>query len=124
VQTLRLHRRGFSWIAFVALLALTFGPTLSRGLAVARDGSAWVEVCTWQSSKSATDRAKGERPVSVHLDHCALCGLAGQAVLPSSVAAMSAPIHPRVVQRPAALQAAPPMVWPLPPSRAPPTLHA
>jgi len=71
-------------------------PTVSRWLAAAQGGSAWAEICTPQGPKQwAVGKAEQPQPaqgMTLHLDHCALCGLAGQAMAPPPVVAVAMPV--------------------------------
>jgi hypothetical protein len=129
VHSLRHHRHVLAWIAFLAIFALALAPTVSRWLAAAQGGSAWAEICTQQGPKqSAAGEGEQTRPaqgVAVHLDHCALCGLAGQAMAPSPIGAAAAVVKPLADQPTLFLQAPRPLfAWAAAQARAPPVGRA
>ncbi|MFZ5549262.1 MAG: DUF2946 domain-containing protein [Pseudomonadota bacterium] len=81
----RQHLRRASILAWLALIALVFVPTVSRLLAHGTGDSSWVEVCTPQGMKQVAFADDGggtplpDLPAMTHLDHCPLCGLGGSA---------------------------------------------
>jgi hypothetical protein len=131
VQALRHHRRRFSWFALIAIFALALVPTVSRWLAAEQGGSAWAEICTPQGMKSLLAAASGdEQPVpakvaGIHLDHCALCGLAAQGAAPPTHVDTVA-LVPMLAERPTLFLHAPrPLfAWAAAQPRAPPIVRA
>ena len=127
VTALRLHIRPLTWIAFVAILALSLLPTLSHALAYtqAQGAGGWAEVCTPQGPKRVAVDAEGKLAQTVvdptadaagigvaHLTHCPLCALALDVPLlpPAAPLALAGPIG----------RCAPPAAF----LHAPRTLHA
>ena len=109
----------------MAIFAIALVPTVSRWLAAAQGGSAWAEICTPQGPKQlATGEAEQPQPaqgVTVHLDHCALCGLAGHAMAPSLVVASATLVKPLTEQPTLFLRAPRPLfAWAAAQARAPP----
>ncbi len=114
----------------MAIFAIALVPTVSRWLAAAQGGSAWAEVCTPQGPKQLAAVGDTEPPqpaqaAAVHLDHCALCGLAGQAMVPPPLVAAPTLIEP-LADRPALFLHAPrPLfAWAAAQARAPPFVRA
>ena len=129
VHSIRHHRHALAWIAFVAIFAIALVPTVSRWLAAAQGGSAWAEICTPQGPKAlAVGEAEQPQPaqsVTLHLDHCALCGLAGHAMAPPPMVAAATQVKPLTEQPALFLHAPRPLfAWAAAQARAPPSGQA
>lgn len=113
----------------MAIFAIALVPTVSRWLAAAQGGSAWAEICTPQGPKQlAVGDAEQPQPTqaaAMHLDHCALCGLAGQAMAPPPLVTAPTLIE-TLADRPALFLHAPrPLfAWAAAQARAPPFVRA
>lgn len=113
------RRRRTCWIAVLAILAMSWLPTVSHALALAYGPTAWAEVCTPKGLRLvpfAADRADDESPTApsaaVHLEHCPYC-------LPSGSALGMPPAWPGRLPL-AAIHDGPPLFS----IQAPPTLNA
>ena len=113
----RLVRQLTSWIALLAILAVTFMPTITQAMS----GSFGVEVC----SASKVD-GTAPAPAQGHhvLDHCPYCALHADLALPVLPPAGDAPVAVLFRELPAAFLAAPraSTTWSTAQSRAPPRL--
>jgi len=111
---LRTVRRLASWIALVALLAVTFMPTISSALSARGDG---VEICS-------ADAPPNSGPSNGHhvLEHCPYCGLHADLALPLLPPGAAAELPMRLRELPAAFLQAPRAsgVWSTSQPRAPP----
>ena len=77
MPTRRGHRTVSSWIALLAILVVTFAPSLTGMLSAAR-GLPWDEVCSAatpvEAAKSASTR--DDSPAAPHaFEHCPYCAL-------------------------------------------------
>lgn len=104
-----------SWIALLALLAVTFMPTITHALS-ARDG---VDICS-------ADSSRGSAPADPHhaLEHCPYCALHADLAAPPMPAAAAAPAMAAFRELPPAFLQAPRAtgVWSTSQPRAPPRL--
>lgn len=102
-----------SWIALLAIVAVTFMPTLTRLASAGLDG---VDVCTADDPRPAP--ADGGHA----LDHCPYCALHAELALPPVPPSASVRAAPRFRDVPPAFLAAPraTAIWSTAQSRAPP----
>ncbi len=68
----RLRRTAFSWIALLAILAVTFAPALSSAWSASR-GLPWDAVCSTVAKASSTTDGQPAAPHS--FEHCPYCAL-------------------------------------------------
>ena len=107
------------------MLAFALVPTVSRAMSFVQGDTACTEICTPQGLKVVA-LADGETaPVQAsghHLDHCALCGLAGDGAAPWPSPSVTMPLALAGTEVPRLfLQAAhTPFAWLSAPARAPP----
>ena len=76
MQQLRRHLRRFTWLALVAMLGLALAPSVSQALGTPQAFGLATDIC------SVVSKA-GEAPGSgggLHVEHCALCGVASHAI--------------------------------------------
>jgi len=109
------HRGIAGWIALLALLAVTFIPTITRGLSGFDLGS----VCSAESSRSS-QAPDGHS----NLDHCPYCALHADLALPIEPLTADSGLAAHFHELPEAFLQAPraTMVWSSAQSRAPPAL--
>lgn len=109
--TSREHLCRVSIVAWLAVVALVFMPTLSRLLAHGTGDSFWTEVCTPQGMRQVALADDGAPlpggPTMSHLDHCPLCGLGGVAPLLPPAAFAWLPLADQAEAMPPLFSAAP-----------------
>jgi len=112
----RVVRRLASWIALVAILAVTFMPTLTSALSLPVGG---VDVCSADASRTSPP-ADGHHTV----DHCPYCALHAQLALPPVPSSAAGAMALRFRELPAAFLRAPRATgtWSTSQARAPPVL--
>ena len=109
------HRRFASWIALLALLAVTFMPTITRGFSGIDLGS----ICSAESPRT------GQAPDGhANLDHCPYCALHADLALPIEPRTSDPGVAAAFLELPQAFLQAPraTAVWSSAQSRAPPSL--
>ncbi|WP_374674382.1 DUF2946 domain-containing protein [Ideonella sp.] len=134
-MVLHARLRRHAWIAFLAIVALACGPTVSRALAAQQllhqasaAPPAWAQICLHGAVVTAASLAVDgpEAPpaeAAPALDHCGLCALAGDLAGPPAPAVGTVPAPawrerpPRFLQAPHHLHA-----WAPAQARAPPVL--
>lgn len=92
MSTYRRYRRALTWIALLAMAALSLLPTLSHALASTGGPSPWNEICTAQGMTSMADAGSpgesGQKPSSDpslgKFEHCAFCGIGAGHLAPPS----------------------------------------
>jgi len=112
----RALRRFASWIALLAVVAVTFMPTFARLLSQGRDG---VDVCSADFPRSSAPADGGHA-----LDHCPYCALHADLALPPVPSADAARAAVRFRELPPEFLRAPRAngVWSTAQPRAPPFL--
>jgi len=125
VNTARRHPRLATWLALVAMAALTLLPTLTHALARAagQASAGYAEVCTPQGTKLVA-LAEGEQvPPSAgsHLEHCPYCAAGAALSLPAMAAALPTPVDRSGAPPPALRVPGPAAVWSHGRPRGPPT---
>lgn len=110
----------------MAILAIVVVPTLSRWWAAGQGGFTWADICSPLGLRAPgmADGAGGSAPampVVIHLDHCALCGIAAHMAPPPALVG-ALPVPSRWADRPPLfLQAPRPLfAWASAQPRAPP----
>jgi hypothetical protein len=110
----RVVRRLASWIALVAIMALTFMPTIASALS---EHAASADICSADASRSRSP-AEGHHTLA----HCPYCALHAELALPPGAPSAAAVTPPRFGAVPAAFLRAPRAtgVWAISQPRAPP----
>jgi hypothetical protein len=110
----RLLRELASWIAVLAVVAVTFMPTLTRLASAGGDG---IDVCTADAPRAPAPADGGHA-----LDHCPYCALHAELVLPPAPPTDARRAASRFRAHPPAFLAAPraTAIWSTAQSRAPP----
>jgi hypothetical protein len=120
---IRLPRHGIlTWLALVAILAITFAPSASRLLAGAGT-PAWTQVCSATGADPRSPFSAPGQPAGTQaFEHCPYCALHAGLVLPpdprtaaAGAAAASRPLAPAFPAAPRTSGA-----WPAAQARAPP----
>ena len=107
----RARRVLVSWIAILAILMATLGPSISHALG-AKDAGAWTEICTSLGSKwvDADGDTGGESPVpsGAHpLEHCPCCSLHANGIAVPAAPLAAVPVLLPAHDLPIALLAVP-----------------
>lgn len=110
----RVVRRLASWIALVAIMALTFMPTIASALS---ERAASADICSADASRSRTP-AQGQHTLA----HCPYCALHAELALPPGPASAAAVTPPRFGAVPVAFLQGPRArgIWSTSQPRAPP----
>jgi len=124
-ETLRLRRHVSNWVALLAILVVTFAPSIA-GLLSASRGQLWDQVCSATSpAVSKTASNSGGSPAAPHaFEHCPYCALHADLAPPPDPRQVGAGAVLAFHTRPAAFLRAPHAgaVWASAQARAPPSL--
>lgn len=90
MHRLRHHLRRFTWLALVAMLGLALAPSVSQALGAPPGSGVATDIC---SVASQPGEAPGSGGAGFHVEHCALCCVAGHAIglPPAPVAGLTIP---------------------------------
>ena len=118
VISIRHRLRLFACFALVAMLGLALAPSVSHALSAQQASNPWTQIC----SSSAPGGQPGGDSAAMHLEHCALCCVAGNAIgmPPAPVAVLPALQGAARGAVPARAAAHARFAWRPPQARAPP----
>ena len=120
IHHIRHRLRLFTWLALVAMLGLALAPSVSHALSAQQSPHPWTEICS--SSSSGSGEQPGSGGAAMHLEHCALCGVATSAMgmPPAPIAVLPTPAGANYVATLFLAAAHSLFAWSPPQARAPP----